>query len=62
MDKFVEDFKKSVNKSDKSELAEIEQENPKQYDERDCLGLSRLKSYRNLLRFPVVSKDDSKVI
>ena len=59
MDKFVENLKKSVNKSNKTEDAE--QENSVQYDKSDCLGLSRLKSYRNVLRFSAVRRKDPKV-
>lgn len=59
VDKFVENLKKSVNKSNKTEHAE--QENSVQYDKSDCLGLSRLKSYRNFLRFSAVRRKDPKM-
>ncbi|CAB3978790.1 Hypothetical predicted protein [Paramuricea clavata] len=62
VDKFVENLKKSVNKSNKTELSEdAEQENSVQYDKSDCLGLSRFKSYRNLLRFSAVRRKDPKM-
>ncbi len=61
MDKFVENFKMSVNKNNKTELSEDEQEDSQQYDDTSCLGLSRLKSYRNLLRFSAVKRNDPKV-
>ena len=61
MDKFVENFKMTVNKNNKTELSEDEEEDSQQYDDTPCLGLSRLKSYRNLLRFSAVKRNDPKV-
>ena len=62
VDKFVKNFKKSVSKADKTELPDHEQEHPGQNNERDSLGLSRLKSYRNVLRFSAVKINDPEVI
>ena len=64
MDKFVTNLKRSANKSSKTELSEDEpagHENSGQDYDYDHLGMSRLYSYRNILRFSAVNRKDPKV-